>query len=135
MSWEGGTASSHLGHRQVRPGRSPPLFLVGVLGSLALRGQEGDLYFLEPGAQFIQGFPRTLLAPGEGVCLPGECWLMVDWRLAFPGCRVLLLQRQRQRQQGSEKIWERPRHLLDSCYTPCVMLQETPVGTAHGGHV
>lgn len=48
----------------------PPLFLVGVLGSLALRGQEGDLYFLEPGAPFIQGFPRTLLAPGR-VCV---CW-------------------------------------------------------------
>lgn len=50
---------------------------------------------------------------------------MVDWRLAFPGCWVLLLQRKRQ--QGSEKIWERPRHLRGSCYTPCVMLPETPV--------
>lgn len=44
--------------------------------------------FIFPGAraQFIQGFPRTLLTLREGcVSVLREFQLMVDWRLAFPG--------------------------------------------------
>lgn len=85
------------------------------------------MYFLEPGAQFIQGFPRTLLTPGEGcVSALGDCRLMVDWRLIFSGLpQVLLLQRKRQ--QGSEKNREPSRHLLDRRSALCAMLSDTPV--------
>lgn len=68
----GRPSPSRRGHRQGRLGRGPLLLLVGVLGSLAPRGQAGDLWFLEPGAPVHTGFPRTSLAPGEGVCLQGE---------------------------------------------------------------
>lgn len=64
----------------------PPRFLVGVLGSLALRGQEDDLYFPEPGTQLIQGFSQNFAKAQGRVCVSQlcECGLMVNWRLAFP---------------------------------------------------
>ena len=43
-----------------------PQFLVGVLGSLAMRGWED---FTFSGAK---AFPRTLLTPGKGVSVLGE---------------------------------------------------------------
>ena len=43
-----------------------PRFLVGVLGSLAMRGWED---FIFSGGK---AFPRTLLTPGKGVSVLGE---------------------------------------------------------------
>ena len=68
--------SSRLGRQQGQARRSPPPFLVGVVGSLAPRGQEDDLYFLEPGAQLMQGFSQKLADSQGRVCVwAGRVWL------------------------------------------------------------